>query len=226
MPIDSPPVLKSMRSKRILIVDDFHPFARSIRRRLVRAGFEHVEIAHNAEEVWKRLRELEPDVVLMDINLGERCDDGLVLLGKMQREGYEGLSVVVSGDESIHQLYRALDAGANDYWCKGVHLNIVLEMVELLSRPRRLETEEWTPEDVAVLGYFRTRGVTPAVRRVVCEYSRDFPRYKVLGERLGRSPKQLRKVMADLQDQLGLDGQGQLASVLTVCGIMGKRSRD
>jgi DNA-binding response OmpR family regulator len=214
-----------MRSKKILIVDDFPAFTRSVTRRLKTSGFDSINIAINSREAWTKLVESKPDVILMDIDLGERSYDGLTVLSEMRGMGFRGLGVIVSGNDSLHHLYRALGAGADDYWCKGAYLNIVLEMVELLKRPKRPLDGAWSSEDVAILGYFRTKGFTPSVRRVVVEYSRDFPKYRILGHRLGRSPKQLRKVMADVQEQLGVEGQGQLASLLTVCGIMGKRSR-
>jgi DNA-binding NarL/FixJ family response regulator len=56
---------------RCLIVDDSHDFLRAARRLLERQGISVVGVASTGAQACRTCRELRPDVVLIDINLGE-----------------------------------------------------------------------------------------------------------------------------------------------------------
>src|ERR1044071_9261040 len=104
---------------RVMIVDD-HP--------LVRVGMSTVvnqqpdmtiaAVAEGGPRVLELFRELQPDVVLMDLRL--RGDSGARLTGAIRREFPAARVLVISnydGDEDIHQ---ALAAGAMGYLFKSV----------------------------------------------------------------------------------------------------------
>jgi DNA-binding CsgD family transcriptional regulator len=78
-------------------------------------------------------------------------------------------------------------------------------------------------KNIGRLGYFRTRGLPESSRRVLLEYASDFARYREVANRLKRSPKQIKKVLADAQERLGTASQGELAKLLTACELMGRR---
>ncbi len=56
---------------RCLIVDDNHDFLRAARELLEREGISVVGIATTGAQAYRTCRELKPDVVLIDIDLGE-----------------------------------------------------------------------------------------------------------------------------------------------------------
>jgi two-component system, NarL family, nitrate/nitrite response regulator NarL len=60
---------------RCLLVDDNHSFLASASRLLESQGVEVVGRASSGEEAWTLARTLGPDVVLLDVQLGE--EDGL-----------------------------------------------------------------------------------------------------------------------------------------------------
>lgn len=59
---------------RILIAEDEFPIAMDIKIRLQKLGHEVVAIANHYEDIWTKLAEHKPGLVLMDINLGAGKD--------------------------------------------------------------------------------------------------------------------------------------------------------
>ncbi|MCI2422914.1 response regulator [Saccharopolyspora sp. K220] len=66
-----------------MIVDDSPGFLAAARRLLAAQGITVAAVASNGEEALQRVEELRPDVVLVDINLGE--ESGLELAGQLSR---------------------------------------------------------------------------------------------------------------------------------------------
>jgi len=69
---------------RCLIVDDSTGFLRSARSLLEREGIAVVGVASTGEEALRQTEELRPDVVLLDIDLGE--ESGFDLARRLERE--------------------------------------------------------------------------------------------------------------------------------------------
>jgi PAS domain S-box-containing protein len=65
-----------MNSKKVLIVEDERIVAVDIRRTLMSCGYTISGIASNAKEALEKFKQLRPDLVLMDILLGNK-DDGI-----------------------------------------------------------------------------------------------------------------------------------------------------
>lgn len=102
---------------RVLLVDD-HPIVRQGLRRLIeaQADLQVCAEAETAREAKSLIRELEPDVVIVDVSL--RQGDGLELV-KDARAHYAHLPLLVLSmhDEAIYA-ERLLAAGANGYIMK------------------------------------------------------------------------------------------------------------
>ncbi len=83
-----------MEKKRILIVDDEEDFAQLSAIRLEEAGYD-VFTETKGEKVMERVKELKPDLVVLDIILlGE---DGFSVLKKLKKNLPDIFVVVVSG---------------------------------------------------------------------------------------------------------------------------------
>lgn len=113
----SPESPTTRRKNRVLIVDD-HPIVRQGLRRLIEQE-EDLTVCGEAEttrEAKAAIRELKPDVVIVDISLKQ--GDGIELV-KDARAHYPALPLLVLSmhDESIYA-ERMLSAGANGYIMK------------------------------------------------------------------------------------------------------------
>jgi len=223
--IEEPAVLKRLRGKHILLVDDNDRFRATVKQKLRDTSFERVETARNPEEAWRCFERQRPDLVIADIHLQDSERDGLDLLHDFEVHGYEGLSAVVSGDQSVDQVYRALIAGADDYWVKGAYFNPVFEVVDLLERPAPRGGLKWEPENIARLGFFRTCGATPAEIRAVIDYSRNFDRYSAVAGDTGRSYQQISRTYSRVKQKCGCESLSQFGRLITLCELIGSRSR-
>jgi DNA-binding NarL/FixJ family response regulator len=82
----------------ILIVDDDERFRGIARRLLETEGFDVVGEAGDGEEGLTAARELEPDIVLLDIQLPDR--DGLEIAERIAEEGGPAVVLTSTRDES------------------------------------------------------------------------------------------------------------------------------
>lgn len=104
-------------AKRLLIVDD-DPRFRALMRQVLEgtSDFEVVGEAHHGGAALAAARELEPDVVLLDVNLPDTS--GFDLAPRLAGEGGGPAIVMTSsrGDEDYERL--AADAGASAFVSK------------------------------------------------------------------------------------------------------------
>jgi DNA-binding NarL/FixJ family response regulator len=91
---------------RCLIVDDSAGFLAAASRLLEHDGITVAGVASNGTEALRRVEELRPDVVLVDIDLGE--ESGLELAGRLSRRSGETRIIMIS--THAEQDYRDLIA--------------------------------------------------------------------------------------------------------------------
>ncbi len=126
------------RSRSLLVVDD-EPFARELVRRTLEPAGWTVSDAASCEEARRRLGDGEPDVVLLDVLLGE--ENGLDFLEVYRAAGGSVPVVVMTGLEDVDTVVRAMRGGAYDFLVKPVPRERLLTTVENAAERRRLEEE-------------------------------------------------------------------------------------
>ena len=127
----------SARKKRIIIVDD-HPLFRKGLEQLINStqdGFLICGEANDAAEGMSKIRELKPDLAIVDLSLPGA--NGIELIKNIRAE-FQKLPVLILSmhDESLYAL-RALRAGAQGYVMKQEALENVIDAIRevLAGRP-------------------------------------------------------------------------------------------
>ncbi|MBQ6971162.1 MAG: response regulator transcription factor [Synergistaceae bacterium] len=104
---------------RILLADD-HPLTRSGIAEFVRReeSFELVAEAEDGIEAWEKIRELRPDVALLDIRMpGE---DGVKVAQRVKNEGMNTAIVMLTSYDAQQYVIASLRAGARGFVLKTV----------------------------------------------------------------------------------------------------------
>ena len=123
-------------SVQVLIADDEVLIRQSIRTALARDGFE-VSVAASGAEAWLRFQEDRPDVVLLDLVLGDA--DGLDILRRMRQESPDTKVILISAHGSIESAVTAMKLGGYDFIKKPFELEEIVAAVRNAARTRSLE---------------------------------------------------------------------------------------
>lgn len=117
----------------IVIVDDDDRVARFLSQIVERDGYEDVHTVGDPERLPALIRELDPDLVLLDLHMPHI--DGFQLLDRIRatvEEGWYLPVLVITGDPRSTSRNRALELGASDFLTKPI------DRVEGLLRIRNL----------------------------------------------------------------------------------------
>ncbi|HVU49245.1 MAG TPA: sigma-54 dependent transcriptional regulator [Polyangia bacterium] len=120
----------------VLIADDEALIRQSVRAVLVEEGFQTTEAASGAE-TWQRFRDERPDVVLLDLRLGDM--DGLDLLRRIRQEAPDVKVILISAHGSIESAVAAMKLGAYDFIKKPFELDEIVAAVRNAARTNALE---------------------------------------------------------------------------------------
>jgi DNA-binding NarL/FixJ family response regulator len=108
---------------RILLVDDHGLFIEGLRNLLQAGGYEVVGAAYDGLEALQLARELQPDLILMDIRMPNL--DGLkaTRLIKSEIPNIQIIMLTTSAEDS--DLFEALKSGASGYLLKNLKPNVL-----------------------------------------------------------------------------------------------------
>src|SRR5215467_12736104 len=123
-------------SAHVLVADDETLIRQSIRTVLAQEGFD-VAAAASAAEAWRRFQEDRPDIVLLDLVLGDA--DGIDLLRRMRLEAPDVKVILISAHGSIESAVAAMKLGGYDFIKKPFELDEIVAAVRNAARTRSLE---------------------------------------------------------------------------------------
>lgn len=132
---------------RVVLVDDVDDLRFLVRLALERSGrFEVVGEAANGQDAVHVARELQPDIVLLDVSMPKQ--DGLETLPLLRREAPAAKVIMLTGFEAGRLAERAQELGATGYLEKGLPpdyiVRAVAEIVESDGRPRVVQAPSET----------------------------------------------------------------------------------
>ena len=96
--------------RRLLVVDDEIGIRESLKM-ILKNDYE-VFLARNAEEVFPKIKEHSPDVILLDITLPDL--DGLKVLERIKQNDPDMVVIMITGTETVNTAVEAMKLGAYD----------------------------------------------------------------------------------------------------------------
>lgn len=109
---------------KILLVDD-HPVIRSaLRSFLTQNGFDVLGEASDGLTALQMIQELDPDIIILDIDLPKL--DGLGVLKKLRLQSKEYRTLILTGVQSTEIAVRCIHAGASGYLRKDSDMSELL----------------------------------------------------------------------------------------------------
>lgn len=117
----------------ILIVDDYEPVRRGIRRLIeTRPEWKVCGEAANGLEALRKIKDLGPQVVLMDVQMPGL--DGLAATRKSIEAHPDAKIIVLTQHESAQVKQSAFNAGARGFVCKSQLPDVLVTAVAAVSR--------------------------------------------------------------------------------------------
>jgi DNA-binding response OmpR family regulator len=142
---------------RVLLVDDFEAFARSLAQGLREAGYA-VDVAADGEEALAHALATPYDGILLDLMLPKL--DGLTVLRRLRESGSQAGVLVLTARDQVSDRVTGLDLGADDYLAKPFPFE------ELLARLRAVIRRRYqAPSNVVRVADLEVDATARAVRR-------------------------------------------------------------
>ena len=126
-----------MEKVKVLIVDDHTVFCEALSSLLtIKGEVDVVGIASNAEDAFKKVKQLNPDVVLMDIELKDSDGIQTTRIIKEKHPNTEVIILTMHTDEQY--LLEAIQAGAKGYILKDFPSSLLLEAIKYVAEGKSL----------------------------------------------------------------------------------------
>ena len=219
---------------KVLLVDDNRLMLEGLQNLLDAHNIEVAGVAFNGLESIEMAREVEPDVILMDIRM-PRCD-GLTATRLIKAEMPEVKIIILTTSTDDDDLFEAIKSGAYGYLLKSIDTD---ELVEALNQVQQ-GTPPFSPGLAAKLleeftrvnnpkgpihskksgenGETTSGGVLNARQIEVLRLVAGGLSYKEVGARLFISERTIKYHMAEIMNRLHLENRAQ---VLAFAGRMG-----
>ncbi|MGO9443766.1 MAG: response regulator [Thiobacillaceae bacterium] len=134
----------------VVLVDDHTLFRKGLAELLEMSGsISVVGITGDQEEARRMLVELQPDVVLLDLNM--KPDDGITLMDKMREEGLFFATLILTVSESDEDMANALRAGAQGYLLKSMEPSEVVDAIHRAAEGETVVATQMTAKLVNLL---------------------------------------------------------------------------
>jgi two-component system response regulator NreC len=209
---------------RILLVDD-HSMFRSGMKALLESerGFEVVGEAANGDDGVDRVRELKPDVVVMDLSMPG--SNGLDATRRIAALGLKARVLVLTVHAEEEYLVPVVEAGASGYLTKTSADQDLVDAIRVVARG-----EVYLPPKATRLLLQQYRNVTPdsvpglqelsAREREVMALTAEGFSSREIGEKLFISPKTVDTYRARIMEKLGLNHRSELVRFALKTGLL------
>lgn len=142
-----------MFNSKILIVDDEKDITNLIEMTLKTNGFKFIEKAHDGLIALDKIKNLKPDLILLDLMLPEV--DGLTICAKVKNDSETKTIpiIMITAKNEESDIVMGLELGANDYITKPFSAKILLARIRNQLRNLENQNKSIQPEDKIELKY-------------------------------------------------------------------------
>lgn len=203
---------------KVYVVDDHALMRDGLRALLSGQGHEVVGEADSLSKALPEILRLVPDILLLDLNMGERS--GLELQERLARHNISTRTVVLTVDVQPHHVAEAHRLGVDGFFLKGASSQELLDMLQRVASGQR----SWAPQAQAMLD-------SPAASHRIAQLSRREIQIvelvvrgmtsAAIGERLHLSPKTVDTYRSRLMAKLGVGDVPGLVKLAIREGIIG-----
>lgn len=139
-----------MTQTRVVIVDDHPVFRQGLRDVLeTDPGLQVVGEAANGEVAFQMAQDVEPDVMLIDINLPDI--NGLQVTRQIRAKQPDIKVIVVTGYDDVEQAFHAIRAGASAYCAKDITPETLIQTIYAVQQDRYVVGERKMNHDEVVV---------------------------------------------------------------------------
>jgi DNA-binding NarL/FixJ family response regulator len=214
------PLVDSRRTIRVALVDDHHLVREGLRLVLTREpGIEVVDEAGDAAEAIDLIERSHPDVVLLDLSLGDL--DGVQLIRSMLVRQASLRVLILTMHRDAETVRQALLAGAAGYMVKGARSAELVEAIRAVVRGERYLHSAITAAIVDdSMRWLQAGGPLSAREREILILVAAGHSAPDVGRILGISPHTVRRHVANLSAKLKVRGIAGLARYATTHGLV------
>ncbi len=194
---------------KVLIVDD-HPLVREGLAAILstESSIATVEQAATCNKAVKKIQQLEPDIVLVDLRLGREC--GLDLIPKARKNNSTCKFVVLTSSSDRNDFKRAEELDVDGYILKDAYPEEILLGIKLVSRGRKY----YDPSILEIMLKKQDRGsieeLTPREQEVLRELGKGKTN-KQIAQNLFITEYTVKKHVSQILAKLGLADRTQAA---------------
>lgn len=211
-----------MNPIRILITDDHLIVREGLRLILETAdGYEVVGEAADGAKCLRLVAELEPEVVLMDLQMPGM--DGITTINHLRREHPEIAIVILTTFNEDELMLQGLQAGARGYLLKDTDRQTLLDTITAAAKGETL----LKPEILSRVLALQHTTPLPNEETPLTDREREVLRAAALGERnkeiaykLGISERTVKAHLTSIYSKLGVDSRAAAVAIATQKGLL------
>jgi DNA-binding NarL/FixJ family response regulator len=207
---------------RIVLADDHRLFREGLRGMLQADGMEVVGEAADGARAVTLARELAPDLVVMDLNMGS--SSGLQAIGQVASACPDVRVVVLTVSDDRGDVLRALAAGARGYLLKDTSVDQLMTCVRQAAEGQIVLSSDvadalQTHAHVGVQGAEDSVALTPRERQVL-RLIADGADNGAIGRELSISPHTVKRYVKNIFEKLGVRSRVQAAVHAARVGLL------